>query len=657
MSTGTKSKQRKSASTPEGFVGQLAPFRTDILCALALALVTFLIWCAVYNRWSADSWQIPIFYPHLPSATDSKMDVDLNLARGDVMQQFAIIKAASEGHILPVAPTNIPELGAPYVANWDDYPFTEKAIYWGLGIVARFIGVFAAANFACLLEDVLAALSFYAACRLLNGSRVWAFAGGIVFAFARFGFGHMIHHIPTAYVWHVPLCLLIFRWIIGEEGIRFGTKRFIFAVVVAAFTGIQNPYNTNMFAQLVLIGGAIVWWRTRDWNQWRACLPAVSLVATAAAFFIFVNSNTFLYHARNGGNRGAVARSYFWMELYGLKLVDMVMPPPDHRFPPFADWGESHLYSSADPVTPPMALQPGEKPTTAYLGVVALAALSWLVAGSIRRAIHRERVPLEAWLVLWIYIYAEVGGVNGVIGTLGFQLFRATTRYSLWILCIALMYGVRRLSSIDLKVWYEEKFGASPWATWLPHGIAICLVGIALFDQVPPIPTSEELDKLASWVASDRNFALSMERSLPPKAMVFQLPVMMFPENPNPISSYDNLRPYLYTHNLRYSFGTDKGRGTEIWQYRISQFSRISLKEFIDRLEKYGFGALYVNRVVLDRGGEQFFEQLKSLGYNKIILSEKGDLACVILNPSPTPMLPNDDPTLPVWTQPRPPGM
>ena len=627
----------------------------DIIRAVVLVLFSILIWCMIYNRWSAESWGTPISYLPDPSKEDAlrreaelvprgvvtqrerelQAGVELELARGDVLQQLATIKAARDGHILPVLPTNIPELGAPFIANWDDYPSTEKCIYWMTGLAAKFMGIFAAANFAALLEDILAALSFYAACRLLKYGWIWSFAGALVFAFARYGFSHQIHHIPTAYVWHVPLCFVVFLWIVSEGGIQFKTPRFVFAILVAFFTGMQSPYYTYMFAQFVVIGALVLWWRSEHWREWRIYLPAAAVIGAAAAAFLFMNLNTFLYHAIHGGNPDAVVRDYHWLEIYGLKLVDMVMPPPDHRFPPFADWGFAHILPGV------IALQPGEMPPSGYLGIISLASLAWLVAVSLRRGVQGEKLPVEAWLVLWIYLYSGVGSINGVIGTLGFQLFRATTRYSIWILCIVLMYAIRRFSGIDFKSLFTRKFGATPWADWFPYGIAFAAVVIALWDQTPPITTQSEMQNIAAAQASDRNFTREMELNLPPNAMVFQLPIMQFPESPTTIGSYDNLRPYLYSRLLRYSFGTDKGRGTESWQFQIARS-----QQFISKLEQYGFAGLYVNRDAFPDRGEGLLQSLKSIGYDKVIDSAKKDLFCVLLKPSPHPILPDAYPTI-----------
>jgi phosphoglycerol transferase len=576
----------------------------DIMRAALLAVLVGLVWCATYDRWTVESWQTPLTYLSDPE-------------KGDVLSLLAGVRAARDGHFHPFLFTNIPELGAPYVANWDDYPITEKPLIWATGLLAGFMGVFAAANVAVLVGQVLAALSFYTACRIVNGSWIWSFAGGFAFAFARYAFAHGLHHLSVLYYWHVPLCLVVGEWVIRREGIKLGEPRFVFALLVAFVTGMQSVYYTNLFAQFVLFGGLLQGWR----RGWRESLPAAAVLATAAAAFVFMNLNTFLYHFAYGDNARVVTRDYHWLEVYGLKIIDLVVPPTDHPFPPFAWYGAGHVKE--------VLLAPGEWPPAGYLGLLGLGAMAWLVIVSLRRAVDREKLPFETYLILWILIYASVGGINGIMGSLGFQFFRATTRYTIFILCIVLMYAVRRLSLVKAR------------NTFLVYGAAVLGLAIAWWDQTPPMVTSAQLDETAQAVASDRGFVEKMEERLPPNAMVFQIPIMEFPESPAPgIGSYDHLRPYLYSHQLRFSFGSDKGRPREEWQKALGQ---LQLSAAVGKLESYGFSAIYVNRNGFADKGASLIKAFQDMGRGEMIESDRGDIFCVVLKPSPQPVLPDAD--------------
>lgn len=574
----------------------------DFLRAAALALFSVLIWCTIYNRWTAGSWQIPVAYLEDPQ-------------KGDVIGFLAEFKVAGEGHILPLGFSNIPELGAPHVGNWDDFPIPEKPLVIFIGVLSRFVGLFAAANITAMLGHVLAAVSFYAAARLLRGAWTWAFAGALVFAFARYGFAHELHHLPVLYFWHVPLDLVVISWLLDNAGLKWGDGRLIFMLIIGFLTGVQNIYYFYLFAQFVLMAGLIQCWR----NGWRAALPAAAVLGISGAAFGLMNANTFFYHLAYGENPDAVVRSFKWLEIYGLKLVDMVMPPPDHRVSFLASWSTGHIEDSI--------LSPGEYPPAAYLGVLGLAAVGWLTLASIRRLLNGERLPIEAWLILWTLLYADVGGVNGVLGALGFQFVRATTRYSIVVLCIALMYAVARLSALHS--------GRRPF--WIPVA-AIAAVALALWDQTPPPVSDQNLQALAADVAADRTFTEKMEARVGPNAMIFQLPIMDYPETPLPgIGSYDHFRPFLYSQHLRYSFGSDKGRPRERWQHELAAYS---FNEVVQRLENYGFAAIYLNRSAFPDKGEGLIKSLQQMGRTEMITNDR-DLVCVFLKPSTQPMMPD----------------
>ncbi len=473
------------------------------------------------------------------------------------------------------------------------------------GWLARAVGIFAAGNLAVLLGNVLSAISFYIACRLLRGSWLWSFAGALVFALCRYGFSQSEHHLTVFYYWHIPLCLVVCQWLMRGEGINLGERRFSFAVVVAAVTGVQHIYYTYLFVQLVALGGLYQAMR----RGWRSGFPAALIIMTSLGAGLLINLNTILYHLVNGGNDGAVVRDYHWLEVYGLKLVDLVVPPPDHPFPPFAAWGANHLSE--------VLLAAGETPPSGYLGLIGLSALGWLVAASWRRSAARLVMPLEAFLILWIILFATVGGINGIAGALGLYLFRTTTRYSLFILCIVLMYAVRRLSEMPFK------------RRFVSYGLAILAVVLAYWDQPPPRVTDQDLAEIAAQVASDRDFTAKMEQRLPAGAMVFQLPIMDFPESPvSGLSSSDHFRPYLYSHSLRFSFGTDKGRPELDWQQQVRS---LSTEQLVAQLEGAGFAAIYVNRNGFDNQGADLVKIFQQMGRTEIIESQRGDLLCVVL--------------------------
>ena len=118
---------------------------------------------------------------------------------------------------------------------------------------------------------------------------------------------------------------------------------------------------------------------------------------------------------------------------------------------------------------------------------------------------------------------------------------------------------------------------------------------------------------------------------LPSGAMVFQIPIMEFPESPVPgLSPYDHLRPYLFSDHLRYSFGSMKGREDTMWQ---KDLSKLSLEDAVKKLREFGFQAILINRNGFSDKAKGFLGSLAGMGFSQVIESPAGDLVCVVLAP------------------------
>ena len=596
-------------------------------CGLLVALVA-LAWCSAYGKWSASTWQAPIEY--------------LDGFYGDVVEGYAQAKAVTEGEYLPFAWKLIERLGAPFDGNWTDRPSVEEVNVFLLGVAAKLFGIFAGLNASLLFGHVLAAVSFFLVAASFDCSRLWSFIGGLAFGLAPYIFAQSPHHITVAYCWHIPLFLLVWRWVAVEPSMAWGSRQFSMALAIAIVTGLQNPYYTNIFCQLTLLGAGIGAWRRGSWEPLK---PAAALIAVAAAAFALMNLDTWTYKLFHGPNAGALVREYKWMEIYGLKLVDLVIPPVTHHLDAFAAFATAHRIGNPAQGIPPASPLQDEG---SYLGIVGLLALGWLVWTAIADAVkgRANDIPLAAWQVLWIVLCFTTGGLNAILGAFGFTLFRTGQRYSIVILAIALLYAAQRLTS-----WQKDAGSRTP-ADVLRIGTltaAAALCALILWDQVPRAPAPEQTAAIARQVAADREFTAQMEAALPEAAMVFQLPVMDFPESPLPgIPSYDHFRPYLYSKNLRYSFGSMKGREREQWQQQLQkllvegatmnqeakkiQFNTANVRRAVDELRKLGFKAIYINRNGFPDRGRGLEDALLEIGIDTPpIRSAAGDLTCIVL--------------------------
>ena len=87
-----------------------------------------------------------------------------------------------------------------------------------------------------------------------------------------------------------------------------------------------------------------------------------------------------------------------------------------------------------------------------YLGFVGAAGLLWMLAALVRSLLAQRRRwrPAYSLPAMWILIFSTVGGVNSILAFyFGLDIFRASNRYSIFLLALALLFVVARLSLPD----------------------------------------------------------------------------------------------------------------------------------------------------------------------------------------------------------------
>ena len=129
--------------------------RKDWLRIVLLVALTVGFWCYLTGRTSFAAWQVPLEY-------------GLMGADADAQGVFSMIKAAADGEFHPFMVQKITRVGAPFYGNWSDFPTIEEWQLYLPGVLARWIGLFAAANVAVMVAHVLASVCFYTTARLMN---------------------------------------------------------------------------------------------------------------------------------------------------------------------------------------------------------------------------------------------------------------------------------------------------------------------------------------------------------------------------------------------------------------------------------------------------------------------------------------------------------
>jgi len=213
-----------------------------------------------------------------------------------------------------------------------------------------------------------------------------------------------------------------------------------------------------------------------------------------------------------------------------------------------------------------------------------------------------------AGLNLLSVLFAMIGGFMMFIA-ISFPLIRSHARFSIFIAFFSLFI----IAIIFDKAVKKKKL----WAK-----ITILIIStLAIFDQVGKVsPLILQSEKTKSAFISDHNFVQKIESIMPKEAMIFVLPVVDFPEN---AESYDLLRGYLHSKNLRWSYPAIMSRPSSLWQNEVV---KMNFKNFISEIKNKGFNGIYLNQKMMAEKFSwsevrQFIKQLKQISQSSPLVS------------------------------------
>jgi hypothetical protein len=573
--------------------------RRALLWPLALCLAVCAAWMLCYSKHSFGGLKDPFQYGSGEAGSC------------DALQVLTWLRAASELDFIPFCDRTNHRLGAPSNANWNDFPMYDAPLLFLVGMVARWTDLLTAANLMILFGHLTSAAGFYFACRLLRLHRVWASAGALIWSFSCYHAWRGLGHVCLAYDYAVPVAVVCAWLLAGRTKIRMSPRLFWLCAGLGVLLGQGNPYNVNMWLQLLCLSAAVRLVTRRAWDDVGV---VVKLAGIAVLSFVVSDANHFWNAFQHGSNPGGLPRDYYMTELYALKPIELLVPPAWHPISVLAHLSDRYRGG---------VVVRGEV-CSAYLGIVGALGLAWLCAEFVlwlgRPLEGARRCPLHFPLCAWVALYSVIGGGNCLVALLGLPYWRAGNRFSIWILAICLLFLVSRLSRLSRR-----------WNTLSLCGVAAVVTGLGIWDQFG-FQSAEGPAEMTRRVQSDQHFAQALENRLP-GGMVFQLPVMNFIDA-CPVfdcKPYDLTRPYLWTKTVRFSHGVILGRPEDQWRFQVWRENALNVPQVIAELEGRGFSAIYFNRNAFLDHAESAVQALEACGRTEVIEDELHEQVCVVL--------------------------
>lgn len=494
-----------------------------------------------------------------------------------------------------------PSLGAPGILDLRYFPAIDNVSLLLLKILSYLINDPALLlNLFYILTFPMIAASGAAVARSLRLSASSSFLVGVLYAFLPYHLLRHVGHLFLASYAVVPIAILLALRLFERESLRSSRRALIFTLLAVLIVGSSGPYYPIFAAGFVVAAGVFASLAHRTFRPLvKGLLTSALIIAT-----MLVNFSPSIIAGRRDPMVSGGKRTHGEAEFYGLKFAQLVLPARNHRLPAFAEVGRRYAQA-------PMVNENG----TSTLGLIGSAGflllLFWLPATAMRNRAgvvrrmepahsppsqqdhHHDLFSSLSVLTLFGFLVGTVGGIGSVMALLITPQVRAYNRISVFLAYLSLLAAglvLDRLSARFSARRVREERGIAP-RHLTPWVVALALVAFGIVDQsgrgTSYRPRDPGFESLPSFVQA-------IERSVPAGSMIAQLPYFPFPENGKvaQVGDYDHLRPYLFSRQLRWSYGSVKNSGADLWQEQSFLIDR----ETLPRLALAGFGGVYIDR-------------------------------------------------------------
>jgi len=362
-------------------------------------------------------------------------------------------------------------------------------------------------------------------------------------------------------------------------------------------------FTSILLGTAALVGGLLH--RSR-----RAVASGLAAVALIGTFVVLNQVPTILYRQQHGPNPVVANRDPADTELYGLKLIQLVLPTPGHRIRALAELTDRYRSTANFLGEPSTAI--GTLATIGLVWLLVLAGRSVLASG--RRSLGSDEERNAAFLLVVAFFWATTGGLSAIVSYTVTPQFRAWSRMSVYIAFLSVLGVLGLLERVRQRLPPRR-----------PPFVAIlaAVFLLAALDQTSArfVPNRA----IGPADRSDAEFVTRIEASMPSGTAILQLPYVAYPEVPpvDRLGVYDEMRPYLHSTRLRWSYGAMKGR-PEDWHASATDFP---LRSLLAGAVAGGLHGLVVDRFGYTDGAAALEDELEAILGPPTLVDRGGRLA------------------------------
>ena len=556
----------------------------------AIVISSFMIW-ALY-----DLWHVDLLYPIIP------------LVRYAVAAQALLFKGMVDN------PWYVDNqwLGAPFSMNLRDFPGLDYFVLSETKLITFFTKNHnLVRNIVALSSFPLITVTSLYAMRRLGIRYSIALMASLLYAFS--SYHHMrlgVHLVLAVACFTVPLATLLMLEVFenrpfliadngGDRKPRWLNARntwgALIACVVIGVTGmVYYPFFTCYL--LVLVGLAAT-------LRCRSVLPllrSLCLTAVVGLSVVLTLTPSFVQNWLHG-HTGVINRPPADAELYGLKIVQLVIPGGGHQYDLLKRLSE--YYNTRAPLV--------TENQSSYLGIVGVLGFAFLLCAGLAGNRVNARIRALSIATFAALLLATIGGFSSIISFTISSTIRSYNRICVYI-------GYFALLAVALGI---EKAATRWGTTWFGRAILYTsLAAITWFGVCDQYSGDNKYAAFKHQYKAFDAFIARIEHSLPSNSSIYEFPYYAY----NDITDYRLFHPYIHSKKLHWSYGSSVGRRGDLWHSRVAA---MPTEQALEALVLAGFSGAYVARDEYKDHGASVEAALQPLLGSPSIVSPSNDAA------------------------------
>jgi phosphoglycerol transferase len=480
-------------------------------------------------------------------------------------------------------------VGMPYEFNISDFPVHSDLSYMLILKVLSYFSsnIYLISNCFFIIGFLMISATSFIALRAMKIEHFICLVISILYSFLPFHFYWNTEHAFNANYYVIPLVIMMSLWLIDNEvsaisyingklSFNFNLKSYICLLIalLASICGVYYAYYSCIILSFT--------WLIRIFKNEKNNYMIIIIIMLIIMASFYLQIPSFKYWAEYGTNSMVSYRSVIDSDTYGLRLVYLFLPLENHYFKYFANIGNHFLKLNQ---------LENRAESLGIIGSIGfLFLLLWLFVKSydckeslLQKTIDKFSLSKKdqnlisdlAGLNLLSVLFASAGGLVMFIA-ISFPVIRAHARFSVFIGFISLSLIAILINQLYKKTNHRIIFN-------------IVLVVALLFAIIDQVGIQNPQNKQIEKINNDSNFVAKIKNILPQNSAIFILPIAQFPEG----ISYDILRPYLVSKNLRWSSPAVYGRKANLWQEKVTKYG---FSQFIKEIKYGGFAGVYIDR-------------------------------------------------------------